>query len=936
MAVLSSKLIVSLLDRASGPARRIAASIGHMKKSGMGVASVGANMQRTARRMQRSAATATTGLSAPSALMGGMMLRNAYTFDKSLRMIAATGEMTEQQVAALRDRIVSLAKVYPKTRQEIAKGALEYITAGNTPEATNAALEDLVRGAIASNQNVGKTGADVTDVVAGYYGKISDPETYAKRVRGVLDLLSVGASSANHTWGEQTLAMQYATPVARALGMPLERLVAMVGTLADNGFKGEKGGSALRTMLIRLRKPTAEARAALKELGIDVGKIFKFNSAKALDTTLLQGHLEANFGKLGQGVITALESAMSKQRVGNVNDFREHLVAKLAKAMNISARDAGMTSLMSAIDAHLNTAVDNINLDALFNKLTKANLAQQAAIFGVRRSPQAVALSKGWEIYTDKLKKINDLAIGATERRMKIFMQGFSGSVDKLVSKLDFLSNSIEKSGLLSAFTDGIESVGEWVEKLGKSSPELLKFGGAAILALGVLGPMGMLLLGAGAAITTVGLAAKMALIPVMSMSRVSLSGLAVASLVAGWQGLSGAIGAARVQHKLMTMEMAAGNMTRAGGIMAMLAPWSRFKGILSGVLGGLRMLARFTLVGTAIVGAGTFLYNNWKGLGQFFVGLGEGFMESLGPARPVVEGIANAVGNLVDKIGAVFGPLDESGEKWRSWGKAVGSAIAAPVNAVGSMVAYVGDLANSIGNLFGLEAPSWLKWLFSSDDAAKKKAPTVSDLSKMAGSKSAVGQVGTKTASTGNRQSKGLSGVTQEAESAVMATRQAKQQIEQIASSIDLTTSGGKIMSSLAAGMRAKMHEPIDAMRHATQRIKNHVPHSPAKEGPLRGIHRHGMMQEIARGMQPSPLVSAMRRATAAAAAVGSPAMALGVGSVSGRQAGGLAGRAGANVNVNLTVNAKTNASADEIARLAGARVKQAVTDGLSDGGFT
>ncbi len=205
-----------------------------------------------------------------------------------------------------------------------------------------------------------------------------------------------------------------------------------------------------------------------------------------------------------------------------------------------------------------------------------------------------------------------------------------------------------------------------------------------------------------------------------------------------------------------------------------------------------------------------------------------------------------------------------------------------------------------------------------------------------MAGSKSAVGQVGTKTASTGNRQSKGLSGVTQEAESAVMATRQAKQQIEQIASSIDLTTSGGKIMSSLAAGMRAKMHEPIDAMRHATQRIKNHVPHSPAKEGPLRGIHRHGMMQEIARGMQPSPLVSAMRRATAAAAAVGSPAMALGVGSVSGRQAGGLAGRAGANVNVNLTVNAKTNASADEIARLAGARVKQAVTDGLSDGGFT
>jgi len=693
MATLSSKLVISLLDRASGPARRIAQSLGTMKAAGKGVAAVGASIQRTTRKMQRNAATASTGLAAPTALVSGLMLRNAYSFDKALRMIAATGEMSEKQVAALRDRIESLAKIYPKTRREIAKGALEYITAGNSPEATIAALPDLVRGAIASNQSVGKTGADVTDIVAAYFGKIDDPEVYAKRVKEVLDLLSVGASSANHTWAEQTIAMQYATPVARALAIPLRQLVAMVGTLADNGFKSEKGGSALRTMLIRIRKPTKQARAALKALGIDINKVFKFSAKKALDHTLLQDHLEANFGQLGPKVQAAIKSATSQKSIKDVDKFREHLIAKISQALNIKPGDAGMDTVISAIDDHLLTAVDNMDPDGFFKKLDKANLAQQAAIFGVRRSPQAIALSRGWAIYTAKLQKINDLAVGATERRMKVFMQGFSGAVDKLISKLDYLGAQIEKSGLLDGMTSLIEKSGEFVNSASAASPGLLKFAGASLVTIAVLGPLGMLLSGAAAGISLVGGAAKLAGLSLLAMSRVSLTGLAVAPLLAGWTSLSAAIGRARVQHKLMTMEMAAGNLTRAGAMAAVIAPWTRFKGVLGGVVSALRFIGKFTLVGAAIAGAATFLYNNWQGLGAFFSGIGAGFMESLGPAKPVVEGVANALGNILDLLSRIFGPLDETGEKWRAWGKNVGQVLAAPVNGVAELVGWIGSM---------------------------------------------------------------------------------------------------------------------------------------------------------------------------------------------------------------------------------------------------
>ncbi|MEO0763929.1 MAG: hypothetical protein AAFZ09_19340, partial [Pseudomonadota bacterium] len=178
------------------------------------------------------------------------------------------------------------------------------------------------------------------------------------------------------------------------------------------------------------------------------------------------------------------------------------------------------------------------------------------------------------------------------------------------------------------------------------------------------------------------------------------------------------------------------------------------------------------------------------------------------------------------------------------------------------------------------------------------------------------------------------------EATGVLGAVRGTLGQIQGVADAIDLTSSGRKIMSTLAAGIRSGTSEAVAAMSEAAQRIKNHVPQSPAKEGPLRGLSGIGIMTEIARTMDPAPMTSAMDRAASATLARLDTVQG---GRLSGGnvpRAGGRSWTAGAGgpsvgaIHVQVNVGG-SNASPDDIAHAVGGRVRDVVRGQYSDGGI-
>lgn len=76
----------------------------------------------------------------------------------------------------------------------------------------------------------------------------------------------------------------------------------------------------------------------------------------------------------------------------------------------------------------------------------------------------------------------------------------------------------------------------------------------------------------------------------------------------------------------------------------------------------------------------------------------------------------------------------------------------------------------------------------------------------------------------------------------------------------LSLFDAGSNVMTSLWNGMKAMANKPVEAMQDVANRIRRLLPFSPAKDGPLRDIHKVKLVETLASAVRPAPLVNAMR----------------------------------------------------------------------------
>lgn len=80
----------------------------------------------------------------------------------------------------------------------------------------------------------------------------------------------------------------------------------------------------------------------------------------------------------------------------------------------------------------------------------------------------------------------------------------------------------------------------------------------------------------------------------------------------------------------------------------------------------------------------------------------------------------------------------------------------------------------------------------------------------------------------------------------------------------------GKNIIMSITDGILSVATAPLDAISGIVSGIRDFLPFSPAKVGPLRDIHRVKIVETIADGMKPAPMVSAMQSVVGATVGVG------------------------------------------------------------------
>ena len=135
-------------------------------------------------------------------------------------------------------------------------------TTAFTAEAASGGMANLARAGFDTNEILAATPAVLNLASATGMELAEAANIAAVAVRGfgleatetahVADVLALAASKTNTTVQEMGDAMSYVAPVANQLGFSIEETSAMLGKLADAGIKGSKGGTALRTMMLKL------------------------------------------------------------------------------------------------------------------------------------------------------------------------------------------------------------------------------------------------------------------------------------------------------------------------------------------------------------------------------------------------------------------------------------------------------------------------------------------------------------------------------------------------------------------------------------------------------------------------------------------------------------------------------------------------------------
>lgn len=191
------------------------------------------------------------------------LLSAGVDFDAQMSKVQALTrlEKTSADYAMLRAQALELGASTMFSATEAAQGQAFLAMAGFDPKAIKGAMPGLLDMAKAGDLDLGRT-ADISSNILSAFG--IDPN----KMGNVADTLTKVFTTSNVNLEMLGNTMSYVGPVARAAGVDLETTAAMAGLLGNVGIQGEKGGTALRAMLLRLSAPTGGAAKMLDKLKV--------------------------------------------------------------------------------------------------------------------------------------------------------------------------------------------------------------------------------------------------------------------------------------------------------------------------------------------------------------------------------------------------------------------------------------------------------------------------------------------------------------------------------------------------------------------------------------------------------------------------------------------------------------------------------------------
>ena len=302
--------------------------------------------------------------------LGTIAVKTGADFDSAMSKVAAVSGATGSEMDALREKAREMGSKTKFSASEAAEAMNYMAMAGWKTNDMLSGIEGIMNLAAASGEDLASTSDIVTDALTAFGLSASDSGHFA-------DILAAASSNANTNVSMMGETFKYAAPVLGSLGYSAEDSAIAIGLMANAGIKSSQAGTALRSAITNLAKPTDTVASAMEQYGISLTD----SSGKMYSLRELMEQLRQKLGGLSE----------AEQAQAAASLFGKEAMSGMLAIINGSTAD--FEKLSNAIDTCSDT-VDGYNgTTEKMAAVMQDNLAGQVTILKSQLEELAISFS---------------------------------------------------------------------------------------------------------------------------------------------------------------------------------------------------------------------------------------------------------------------------------------------------------------------------------------------------------------------------------------------------------------------------------------------------------------------------------------------------------------------------------------------------------------
>lgn len=415
---------------------------------------IGNNLSSAGKSLTSAGSTLTKSVTVPIVGAGTAVVKLSSDFESAMSKVSAISGATGSDLDALNQKAQEMGAKTKFSATESAEAFTYMAMAGWKTEDMLQGIDGIMALAAADGLDLATTSDIVTDALTAFGLSASDSGHFA-------DVLAKAASNANTNVTLLGESFKYAAPVAGALGYSAEDTAIALGLMANAGIKGSQGGTALRSSLSRLIKPTDDAAALMEKYGLSMTNAD--GSMKSLGQVM--DMLRNNMGDL-----TEAEQAQAAATL-----FGQEAMSGMLSIINASDKDyEKLTSAIYDADGAAQEMADTM-LDNLGGQLTllKSALEGLAIQFGEILLPYIKQFVTWLQNLTQKLQNLTPeqkeqivkwAAVAASIGPVLLAVGKLVTGIGGLITTLGKIPGAVSSiSGGMTKLVTGFKNIGEGI-----------------------------------------------------------------------------------------------------------------------------------------------------------------------------------------------------------------------------------------------------------------------------------------------------------------------------------------------------------------------------------------------------------------------------------------------------------------------------------------